>query len=72
MGREGFVEQIIGRPLSVLELSNDPGEVEEGKGVYLSGSHKSRKRINLYFSLCAIGSYRRVLRKCHFLFSILG
>lgn len=67
---KGLVGQIIERPLLILELSNGPDEVE-GKRVSLSRFHESRERKNLYFSLCAIGSYRRVLRKCHFPFHIL-
>lgn len=63
-----MVGQIIERPLLVLELSNGPDEVEEGKVVSLSRFRKSRERANLYFNSCAVGSYRRVLIKCHFPF----
>lgn len=52
----------------MLELGCDPDEVAEGKGVGSSGSHKPQKRMNLYVSVCAAESYRRVFKKCIFSF----
>lgn len=70
---KSLVGWVIERPPLALGLSNDPGEVEERKGVSSSRSHKSLQRVNLYFSAYAIRISRKVLRKMSFFFlQVLG
>jgi hypothetical protein len=69
--RKSFAGQITESPSLVLQLSDGPDKVEEGKGGLFPGDLISSEKENLVFSECAREKLQRVLRECHCPFYIL-